>query len=410
MADPPSGGPEPHPTNSQETTASCAGDDLRTRTTSDTANLLNENRKRTRSGDAFTPADPAGRITTKEVWKLIGSLKDIIRHQTAAIEATQNELQEIKHSQHVLQEQNDKLHEELKAVRARVEATPPTTPARSWAEVAAESAQGPPQTPQRAEKEANCVRISTQRTFVDPRDNENADGNTFARYLSTEAAFTHIHTALTKAVTTQDAQVAGVGTTKTGYIVRFKDPESAEIARSNTEWLEDLGNNTKLVKPRFGVVVHRTPTEDLNLETDYNQVIEKITEQNDLAEQGHRIEEVVWLKRADKALGKFASLGIWLDSPEGADHFINRGFVIDKRYIGSVERREIKKKRCFRCQRFGHLAWSCKETPRCGHCAGPHERQRCPPGIRAQCLDCSGEHATGDRQCPSPATPNPNRC
>lgn len=49
-----------------------------------------------------TPSDPTGRITTKEVWKLIGSLKDVIRHQTAAIENTQNELREIKHNQSVL--------------------------------------------------------------------------------------------------------------------------------------------------------------------------------------------------------------------------------------------------------------------------------------------------------------------
>ncbi|KAJ5588715.1 hypothetical protein N7537_011393 [Penicillium hordei] len=249
----------------------------------ETANLLNENRKRTRSGDAFTPSDSAGRITT-EMWKLIGSLRD-----------------EVKHNQHILQEQNEKLHEELKALQARIEAAPPTAPARSWAEVAAGGSN------------------------VDPRDNENTDGNTFARYLSIEAAYTHIQTALTNAVLTQDAQLAGVGTTKRGYVVRFKDPESAGMARTNTEWLEKMGNNTKLVKPRFGVVVHRTPTEDLNLETDYNQVIEKITEENDPAERGYCIEGVAWLKRADKAVGKFASLGIWLDSPEGGGAFHQKG-------------------------------------------------------------------------------------
>jgi hypothetical protein len=49
-------------------------------------------------------------------------------------------------------------------------------------------------------------------------------------------------------------------------VIRFKDLESAEAARMNTEWLNKLGNNTKLVKSRFGVVVHRTPTEDFDLE------------------------------------------------------------------------------------------------------------------------------------------------
>ncbi|KAJ5642732.1 hypothetical protein N7490_006732 [Penicillium lividum] len=92
MSDPPTGGPEPFPTNTQETIASISGEELQAMTAADSSSLLSDNRKRTRSGDAFTPADPAARITTKEVWKLIGTLKDVIRRQTAAIVATQNEL------------------------------------------------------------------------------------------------------------------------------------------------------------------------------------------------------------------------------------------------------------------------------------------------------------------------------
>lgn len=103
------------------------------------------------------------------------------------------------------------------------------------------------------------------------------------------------------------------------------------MARSNAEWLEGLGNNTKLVKPRFGVVVHRTPTEGLDQDADYDQAMGIIMEEDERAEKGYRIEEVAWLKRTDKVLGRFASLGTWLDSPEGAEHFINKGFKVDKR-------------------------------------------------------------------------------
>jgi hypothetical protein len=344
------------------------------------------------------------------VWKLIDNLKDIIHQQTTLIESTKAELLEVKHDQNILREQNEKLHEELHALRVQIEARPPA-PSPTWAAVAANNASDAPQpTLQRPEKERSCIRISTQRSMVDPRDNESSDDNTFGRYLPTETANSRIRTALLNAPPTQDAQVAGIGTTKTGYVIRFKDTESAEAARNNIEWLNELGNNTKLVKPRFGVVVHRTPTEDFDLENANSDAIEKIMEENDLARRGYQVEEVAWLKRKDKMLGKFASLGIWLDSAEGAEFILNDGLLVGQRYIGSVERREIKKKRCFRCQRFGHLAWSCKETPRCGHCAGQHERQRCPSGVRARCLDCSGEHATGDRQCPSPATFNPRQC
>ncbi|KAJ9480490.1 hypothetical protein VN97_g13078, partial [Penicillium thymicola] len=78
--------------------------------------------------------------------------------------------------------------------------------------------------------------------------------------LPTPAANAHIRTALSKTLSTQDAQVAGIGTTKTGYVIRFKNQASAETARNNTEWLTELGNDTRLVKPRFGVAVHHIPT------------------------------------------------------------------------------------------------------------------------------------------------------
>lgn len=414
MTDPPTGGAEPPPTNTQNTTVSFSVEDFQPRVTIGSPGSPSESRKRTRSGDAFTPSENSGRVTTKEVWKLIGTLKDIIRHQTAVIEATQSELQEVKHNQNVLQEQNEKLQEEMRALRTQLEALPSAPPplsARSWAAVTAgDSNPGPPQNYQRPEKNQTCVRISTQRSFVDPRDNDNSDGNTFGRYLSIDSANNHIRTALLSAPPTQDAQVAGIGTTKTGYVIRFKNTSSAEAARNNTEWLTELGNSTKLVKPRFGIVVHRTPTEDFDLENANAQAIEKIMEDNGWTDQGFRIEEVAWLKKKDKTLGKYASLGVWFDSAEGAESVLENGFLVGQRHIGSVERCEIKKKRCFRCQRFGHLAWSCKETPRCGHCAGQHERQRCPPGVRARCLDCSGEHPTGDRHCRTPATFDPSRC
>jgi hypothetical protein len=413
MADPPAGGPEPSPTNNQRRAKLFTRDDF--------VPIVPRKRRSPRNCNETTTIaysnpefggseDNNGRVTTKEVRQLINSLKEIINNQTTLIESTKAELQEVKHDQNVLQEQNNKLHEELQALRAQIEARPPA-PSPTWAAVAANNASDTPQPAhQRPEKQRNCVRISTQRTLVDPRDNESSDDNTFGRYLPTETANSHIRTALLNAPPTQDAQVAGIGTTKTGYVIRFKDTESAEAARNNIEWLNELGNNTKLVKPRFGVVVHRTPTEDFDLENANSEAIEKIMEENDLARRGYQVEEVAWLKRKDKILGKFASLGIWLDSAEGAEFILNDGLLVGERYIGSVERREIKKKRCFRCQRFGHLAWSCKETPRCGHCAGQHERQRCPPGVRARCLDCSGEHTTGDRQCPSPATFNPRQC
>ncbi|KAI3301182.1 hypothetical protein DTO002I6_372 [Penicillium roqueforti] len=122
---------------------------------------------------------------------------DVIHQQTATIAATQQELQEIKHNQHVLQEQNEKLHDEVKALRTQIETNPPTTATKTWAAVAAEGGNSSSLVnSQRPKRDQDCVRISTQRTFVDPRDNDSSDGNTFGRYLSVDAANSHIRTAL----------------------------------------------------------------------------------------------------------------------------------------------------------------------------------------------------------------------
>ncbi|CEL10493.1 Putative Zinc knuckle domain protein [Aspergillus calidoustus] len=199
--------------------------------------------------------------------------------------------------------------------------------------------------PLQPRKEPNCVRISTRHTSeID--DDENGG---FRRYLPTDMANAKIRSALLSIDTTKDAQVAGVGTTKTGYVIRFRDAQSAEMARSNTAWLEELGNETKLVKPRFGIVVHRVPTEDFDLEFNKKEGIEKILAENKLDEKGFEIEDIAWLKKKDRPLGQSASLGIWFNTPEAANSVIKDGFLVGQRYIGSVESYRVELKRCHRC-------------------------------------------------------------
>ena len=128
MADPPTGGPEPPPTNTQETQASFSVKDFQPRVSIDTGQIIG---KRTRNGEAYTPAEGTGRITTREVWKLIDNLKDIIHHQTTLIESTKADLEEVKHDQNILQEQNDRLHEEVRALKAQIKTSPQPNPPRT---------------------------------------------------------------------------------------------------------------------------------------------------------------------------------------------------------------------------------------------------------------------------------------
>ncbi|KAK9846764.1 hypothetical protein MYU51_001311 [Penicillium brevicompactum] len=154
---------------------------------------------------------------------------------------------------------------------------PLTPPNRTWAAVAAGGNDTTTQPAhQRPEKDENCVRIYTQRSLVDLRDNNDSDGNTFGRYLPTDSANIQIRTALMNAPTNPGRPGRRISTTKTGYVIRFNDTESAELARNSTEWLNEPGNNSKLVKPRFGIVVHRTPTEKIfDLDNANAQAIER---------------------------------------------------------------------------------------------------------------------------------------
>lgn len=135
MADPPVGVPEAVPTNTQETTNLFSSSDFQ-------PSIVPRKRRQLLHGDKITSAprsnpefavtdEHTGRVTTKEVRQLIDSLKDIIHHQTTLIQATKNELQELKHDQNVLQAQIEKLHEEIRALRGQVETPPSTPPTRS---------------------------------------------------------------------------------------------------------------------------------------------------------------------------------------------------------------------------------------------------------------------------------------
>jgi hypothetical protein len=134
--------------------------------------------------------------------------------------------------------------------------------------------------------ESACVKISTRsQVYTDPNA---TPSNSFGRYLPIEKANEQIRDALSNHENTRSLQVIGVGATKTGYIVRFRDEHSAKIAREDTQWLSRLGNDTKVVTPRFGVVVHRVPVDLIDDKEGKEKSIQRIAEENELALKGSK--------------------------------------------------------------------------------------------------------------------------
>ena len=91
-------------------------------------------------------------------------------------------------------------------------------------------------------------------------------------------------------------------------------------------------------------MVHQVPTEDFNLDRGKTQGIQKILEENDLMEKGFEIEDITWLKKKDRPLGRSTSMGIWLSTLEAAESMINNGLLVGQRYIRSVEPYRVKLK------------------------------------------------------------------
>ncbi|CAL9687399.1 unnamed protein product [Knipowitschia caucasica] len=54
--------------------------------------------------------------------------------------------------------------------------------------------------------------------------------------------------------------------------------------------------------------------------------------------------------------------------------------------------------RCYKCQRFGHIAAVCRGSRRCGKCAGDHDRSECTSS-EVKCCNCGGNHMAAFRGC-----------
>jgi hypothetical protein len=259
-----------------------------------------------------------------------------------------DELKEVKAEQQILKTQNTELKEEVLELQTRLSTISVSPPfSRSWASVAAgQSATGTATTRSSSQntQSTTSIRISTQ-----PSNAEDGTPTGLQRNLPSNEANTMIRNALQNNETTKEVRLAGVGSTRTGYVVRFRDENSTQTARECTEWLKNLGNGTKLVRPRFGVVVHRTPTAGINLRDEQASVIKNIMEENGLENRKYKITEAAWLKRQDKQLGAAATLGVWFESAEAAQWTVNNGLVFGQRFVGSIEHHQFKKKRCYRC-------------------------------------------------------------
>lgn len=72
-------------------------------------------------------------------------------------------------------------------------------------------------------------------------------------------------------------------------------------------------------------------------------------------------------------------------------------YVFVRRALKTVERFVPKIKRCFKCQRFGHVNTNCSHTLRCQWCGRGHHGDDCTNEY--SCANCGGNHHAADKKC-----------
>ena len=85
------------------------------------------------------------------------------------------------------------------------------------------------------------------------------------------------------------------------------------------------------------------------------------------------------------------------------ESLISHGFSIYSQHFKVVENKPPPKvTQCFKCQKFGHNFFECKETQStCLRCGGDHRHSTCSTlREQAKCANCAGNHAANFKGCP----------
>lgn len=93
---------------------------------------------------------------------------------------------------------------------------------------------------------------------------------------------------------------------------------------------------------------------------------------------------------------------VTLGSKQEKDHLLSHGFGIYHQNFKVVENKPLPKVlQCFKCQKFGHNFFECREPEStCVRCGGSHRHTSCiTQKDHAKCANCSGNHAANYKGC-----------
>lgn len=132
--------------------------------------------------------------------------------------------------------------------------------------------------------------------------------------------------------------------------------------------------------------------------SDLKALEEELLLRNSYIGDSLKLIKIIYRSKTDPSIGHVKLL---FDSAQARDFALARGKVFAAgRRINVVEtdwNKEVR--RCFKCQKYGHIAKSCAFRPACGRCAQQHETKSCDGRAKLQCVNCNKNHRSGDPAC-----------
>lgn len=162
---------------------------------------------------------------------------------------------------------------------------------------------------------------------------------------------------------------------------------------------DDIGHSVAIKTRSYALVAESVPVSFDDNNEDGLRKVEKVSEV-----KSRCIMKASWLKkRTQRKEGQeTADLIIRVKDIESANSILRDGIIIKGKRVRT--RKLVRTpKRCYKCQRLGHIAAQCKsDTTICATCSEEHETDGCivEDETKFRCTNCDTEgHASWDRTC-----------
>ena len=233
------------------------------------------------------------------------------------------------------------------------------------------------------------------------------DRSVVQRYRNHPITWTkqQVQTAIQENHNTKSIKVVAAYQLKSGDIQIYAST-TAEAGRlkANKGWLKGLGEQTELVLPTYGVIVHGVSTKSINVK-EQDAVIKQMLSDNYTVIPRAEISYVGWLTK-EATLKRASSIVVEFTDPEMANAIIYAGLA----WEGQIHQcqlydRACRVKQCFRCYHYGHIGTQCNVSQTCGYCAEQHESKHCrrkgEEGFSPRCTVCKDVHTAWSNACPA---------